>query len=403
MSVLSGKSIVLAVSGGIAAYKAAAVASQLVQAEAHVETVLTASALRFVQPLTFSAITHAPVHTDALAPWTEGFSGHVTLADRADLFIVAPATAATIARLALGLADGLLQLIALSTQAPILVAPAMEHHMYRHPATQAHLATLAARGVTLVAPERGRLASGAEGEGRLASPESIVDTARWLLGRGGPLAGTKVVVSAGGTREPLDPVRYIGNRSSGAMGYAIARAAVDAGADVTLVSGPVALAAPVGVELVSVETASQMRDAIAAASDTADLLIMAAAVADFRPEQPSHRKIKKEAGQDRLELRLVRNPDILASLARPGLVRIGFAAETDDLIDNARKKLVAKRLDAIVANDAVTTIGAATSQAIILTRDGVEKRLPPLSKAELAVEILQIAAGLLASRPCSKA
>jgi phosphopantothenoylcysteine decarboxylase / phosphopantothenate---cysteine ligase len=398
MSILSGKSIVLAVSGGVAAYKAAAVASQLVQSGARVDTVLTAGALRFVQPLTFSAITHAAVHTDPFALWTEDFSGHVTLAERADLLIVAPATAATIARLALGLADDLLQLVALSTRAPILVAPAMEHHMYLHPATQEHVATLAARGATFVGPERGRLASGAEGEGRLASPESIVDTARLLLGRNGPLTGKKVVVSAGGTREPLDPVRYIGNRSSGTMGYAVARAAAEAGAGVTLVSGPVALAPPVGVERISVETASEMQSAIVAATHDADLLIMAAAVSDFRPEHASARKIKKETGQDHLDLRLVRNPDILASLDRPALVRIGFAAETDDLLANARKKLDAKRLDAIVANDAVATIGAETSQATILTRDGEVLSLPPLPKTELAAEIVRLGARLLATR-----
>jgi phosphopantothenoylcysteine decarboxylase / phosphopantothenate---cysteine ligase len=398
MSILSGKSIVLGVSGGVAAYKAAAVASQLVQSGTRVDTVLTAGALRFVQPLTFSAITHAAVHTDPFAPWTDDFSGHVTLAERADLLIVAPATAATIARLALGLADDLLQLVALSTRAPILLAPAMEHHMYLHPATQEHVATLTARGATFVGPERGRLASGAEGQGRLASPESIVDTARWLLGRNGPLSGTKVVVSAGGTREPLDPVRYIGNRSSGTMGYAIARAAAEAGAGVTLVSGPVALAPPVGVERISVETASEMQSAIVAATHDADLLIMAAAVSDFRPEHASARKIKKETGQDHLDLRLVRNPDILASLDRPALVRVGFAAETDDLLANARKKLDAKRLDAIVANDAVATIGAETSKATILTRDGEDLSLPPLPKTELAAEIVRLGARLLASR-----
>ena len=388
MSALTGKSIVLGVSGGIAAYKAADLASKLVQAGARVDVVMTDAARHFVQPLTFSAITHASVHADAFAPWDEGFSGHVALAARADLLIVAPATAATIARLALGLADDLLQLVALSTTAPIIVAPAMEGGMYLHPATREHIAALTGRGITVVGPEEGRLASGAIGTGRLADPETIVAAARWLLGRRGPLRGRKVVVSAGGTREPLDPVRYIGNRSSGRMGYAIAAAAVEAGADVTIVSGPVAVEAPYGVNLVGVETAAEMQTAIEAATLDADALIMAAAVSDFRPEIWSREKIKKDADTTSLNLRLVRNPDILASLDRPHLLRIGFAAETSELLANARKKLAAKNLDAIVANDAAATIGAAESEATILTRDGEVNSLPRMPKDDLAREIV---------------
>jgi phosphopantothenoylcysteine decarboxylase/phosphopantothenate--cysteine ligase len=396
--ILSGKSIVLGVSGGIAAYKAAALASLLVQDGARVEVVMTEAALRFVQPLTFAAIAHRPVHTDPFAPWGEDFSGHVSLAEQAELLIVAPATAATIARLALGLADDLLQLVALSTAAPLLIAPAMEDRMYRHPATQEHITSLTARGATVVGPESGRLASGEIGEGRLAEPATISSAARFVLGRSGPLHGRRVVVSAGGTREPLDPVRYIGNRSSGTMGYAIAAAAIEAGAEVTLVSGPVAAPPPYGANVIGVETAAEMQQAIELASDQADILIMAAAVADFRPAARSERKIKKDAATSHLDLRLVRNPDILAELDRPGLVRIGFAAETDDLIENARRKLAAKRLDAIVANDAAATIGSPDSQATILLRDGTIVPLPQMSKRKLAREIVNVAVEALALR-----
>lgn len=395
MDILQGKSILLGICGGIAAYKAATVASLLVQAGARVDVVMTDAAREFVQPLTFSAITHSAVHTDPFAPWHDEFRGHVSLAANADLLIVAPATARTLAGLALGLGSDLLQLVALSTTAPILVAPAMEDGMYHHPATQWHIATLRDRGVTVVGPERGRLASGALGEGRLAAPETIIGAAQWALGRTGPLTGRRLVVSAGGTREPIDPVRYLGNRSSGAMGFAIASAAVAAGADVTIVSGPVHLTAPYGAIHVPVETAAEMQAAVIAATRDADAVIMAAAVADFRPAAPSERKIKKEPGQEELDLHLVRNPDILAALAAPGLIRIGFAAETDNLLENARQKLAAKGLDAIVANDASATIGAADSQATILIRDGRSIALPRMPKQAVANEIISLIAELL--------
>ena len=237
MKDLEGRSILLGVTGGIAAYKPRRLPASLVQAGARVDVVMTEAAQRFIQPLSFSAITHTPVHTDPFAAWRDDFTGHVGLARNADLLVVAPATAAAIARLALGLADDLLGLIALSTAAPIVVAPAMEERMLHHPATQGHLATLIERGVRIVDPEYGRLASGAIGEGRMASPESVVTAATDVLRRSTRLTGKKIVITAGGTREPLDPVRYIGNRSSGAMGYALAAAALAAGADVTLISG----------------------------------------------------------------------------------------------------------------------------------------------------------------------
>src|SRR3954469_9643891 len=305
MKDLQGKSILLGVTGGVAAYKAVTVASLLVQLGACVDVIMTEAAQRFVQPLTFSAITHGSVHIDPFAAWRNDFTGHVGLARNADLLVVAPATAAVIARLALGLADDLVGLIALSTHAPIVVAPAMEEGMLHHPATQGHLMTLTARGVRIVEPTYGRLASGAVGEGRMASPEAVVATVREALRRSTRLRGKKLVITAGGTREPIDPVRYIGNRSSGAMGYALAAAAVAQGADVTLISGPTTLGPPNGAALVNVNTATEMHRAVEQASHRADALVMAAAVADFRPEIPSPRKLKKSAGQQYLDLRLV--------------------------------------------------------------------------------------------------
>ncbi|MFN8591361.1 MAG: bifunctional phosphopantothenoylcysteine decarboxylase/phosphopantothenate--cysteine ligase CoaBC [Thermomicrobiales bacterium] len=398
MDILNGKSIVLGVTGGIAAFKAAALASHLVRAGSNVTVIMTESAREFMQPLTFSAITHNDVHTTAFTPWRGDFCGHVSLASEADLLIVAPATAKSIAGLALGLADNLLQLVAISTTAPILIAPAMEEHMLLHPATRLHLETLAARGAAIVGPDRGRLASGASGAGRMAEPEIIVDAARWLLGRSGPLQGRRIVVSAGGTREPLDPVRYLGNRSSGTMGYAIAREALAAGADVVLVSGPVNMPPPYGAEFIGVETAIEMRDAVESATEDADALIMAAAVADFRPETRQEQKIKKAPEQTHLELKLLRNPDILASIDRPGMVRIGFAAETDDLLANAQKKLVNKRLDAIIANDAEATIGSPTSRATILTSSGDVRSLPEMPKDDLAAAIISLTRELIDTR-----
>jgi phosphopantothenoylcysteine decarboxylase/phosphopantothenate--cysteine ligase len=398
MTSFSEKQIVLGVTGGIAAYKAAIVASQLVQAGARVEVIMTEAAQRFIQPLTFSAITHTPVHTDLFSPseWEGGSSGHVSLAAAADLVIVAPATAATIARLALGLSEDLIGLVALSTRSPLLLAPAMEDGMYHHPATRQHLASLADRGVTLVGPDHGRLASGAVGIGRMAAPERIVDAARNIIAPAKPLRGKTVVVTAGGTREPLDPVRYIGNRSSGRMGYALASAALAAGARVILISGPVDTPAPPGATLVSVETAIAMQSAVTEAVRDADVLIMAAAVADYRPETIADRKIKKHAASSHLDLRLVRNPDIVAGIVQPGLLKIGFAAETEDLIDNAAQKLKSKGLHMIVANDAATTIGARDSEAVIITAAGALDPLPRMSKDALAAEIVHRIAAALA-------
>jgi phosphopantothenoylcysteine decarboxylase/phosphopantothenate--cysteine ligase len=393
---LEGKSIVLGVTGGIAAYKVAALCSHLVKAGAAVDVILTEAAQEFVTPLTFQALTHRPVVTEMFALLAETEIGHVSLARRADLMIVAPATANTIAKLAAGMADNMLTTTALATEAPILLAPAMESHMWSNPLTQANVSHLCdVRDVILVGPGEGRLASGASGVGRMAEPEEILDAGRWVAGRHGPLAGRQVIVTAGGTREPLDPVRYLGNRSSGQMGYALAYAARDRGAQVTLIS-TTGQAAPFGVTLVQVETAAQMRDAVLAALDEADALIMAAAVADYRPSATAPQKLKK--GEGGMALDLVRTPDILAEVAtrrRAEQAIVGFAAETEDLLENALGKLQRKRLDLIAANDARQAMGAATNQVTLIGGDGTVEELPLLPKDEVAAVIVDRVASLL--------
>lgn len=394
---LDGTRVVLGVSGGIAAYKAASLTSALVQAGALVDIILTDGALHFVQPMTFQALTGRGVFSGVFAGWTEGFSGHVTLAREADVLMIAPATANTIARLATGMADDMLGAVALATVAPIVLAPAMEHHMWHHPATEANLDLLRARGVTVVPPETGRLASGAHGDGRLPDQATLLGAIRAALGRHSDLCGKHVVVTAGGTQEPLDPVRYIGNRSTGQMGVAIAEAAVDRGARVTLVAGPTVAVLPagMGVDVVRVGTALEMQAAVERAVAAADVLVMAAAVADFRPRDHADQKIKKQPGQANMELDLVRNPDIVAGITRPGLLKIGFAAETEDLLANAARKLTGKGLDLIVANDAVATIGSSTSTATLLRPGTPPEALPAMSKPELAARIMTVIACLL--------
>jgi phosphopantothenoylcysteine decarboxylase / phosphopantothenate---cysteine ligase len=393
---LKGKRIVLGVCGGIAAYKVADLASKLAQAGALVDVVMTESARRFVTPLTFAALTHRPVRTDLYEDWLGEDTGHVGLAHGADILVVAPATAHTIARMALGLADDLLCAVYLSTRAPVLVVPAMETGMYLHPATQGHLNTLRERGALIMTPGEGHLASGAAGVGRLLEVPEMLAAIRGALGKEGPLAGKRVVVTAGGTREPLDPVRFIGNGSSGRMGYAVAEEALYAGADVTLISGTASVEPPHGVTLVRAETTAEMERAVHEAIGGADLLIMAAAVADYTPRQRSEQKIKKSG--DTLTVEMAKTPDILGGLAEielPGLVRVGFAAETQDLENNAREKLQKKKLDMIVANDAVASIGAEASSLVLIGRDGTIERLPPMPKGESARILVERAAGLL--------
>ena len=399
--VLKGKNIVLGVTGGIAAYKAVELASRLTQAGAVVDVIMTEAATRFVAPLTFQAIVQRPVITDMFALAKEMEIAHVSLAERADVVVVAPATANTIAKLAQGLADNMLTATVLATAAPLIVAPAMDAGMYENPATQANLALLQERGAVIVGPAYGRLASGKVGKGRLAEIREIVGTIRMVLGREGELAGRRVLVTAGGTREYIDFVRFIGNPSSGKMGYALAEAARDRGAEVTLVSAPTALPKPVGVELVAVETAQEMRDAVLDALPETDLLLMAAAVADYRPAHRVGRKIKKGEAEE-LTLRLVRNPDILAEVAarrgpKPAVV-VGFAAETEDLVANAKAKLVEKRLDLIVANDVTAPdsgFGADTNRVTLLDRRGRIEALPLLPKTEVAERVLDWAVELL--------
>lgn len=396
-SILFGARVVLGVSGGIAAYKAADLASKLVQAGATVDVVLTAGAREFIQPLTFQALTKRPVHTGAFEGWTAESFGHVTLAREASALLIAPATANTLARLAGGFADDMIGAVALSTEAPFVLAPAMEHHMWLHAATQANVRTLSERGATIVPPESGRLASGYEGEGRLASTETILGTLRFVLGRGGPLADRRVVVTAGGTQEPLDPVRFIGNRSSGQMGVALAEAARDLGATVTLIAGPTVNALPSGMRIKRIGSARELHSAVEESVIDADVLIMAAAVADFRPEQTATQKIKKQAGQELFTLELVRTADILASIDRPGLLKVGFAAETESLVENARQKLISKNLALIIANDAVDTIGSTESAATFLRRDHEPVSLPRMRKDALARRIVAEIADLLAA------
>ncbi len=360
---------------------------------------MTEAATHFIAPMTFEAVTGRAVYTD-LFELVPGQSPdeiripHIALAKAAGLLLVAPATGNTLAKLAHGLADNLLTNIALATSAPLLFAPAMESDMWANPATRANVATLLERGATLVGPAAGHLASGAEGVGRMSEPEEIFEMARTVLGRNGDLAGRRVVVSAGGTREAIDPVRFVSNHSSGKMGYALALAARDRGAQVTLIAAPTCLADPVGATMVQVHSAVQMRDAVLSASEGADALVMAAAVADYRPVESALQKIKKTEGD--LTLQLSRTPDILAEVARrresgrAPQVAVGFAAETEDLLANAREKLQRKRLDLIAANDvsaADAGFGVDTNQVTLLAADGTVEALPLMSKEEVAHEI----------------
>jgi len=405
ISALNNKRILLGVTGSIAAYKVCTLASHLTQAGALVDVALTEAATRFVTPLTFQALTGRPVYTDMWRAPTEGLSthiAHVGLAHDADLLVIAPATANTLSKLAHGIADNMLSTLALAARCPLLVAPAMDIGMYAHPATQANLATLRARGVHFAGPARGRMASGLEGEGRMVEPEELLGHVRRVLGLAAELAGRRVVVTAGPTREPVDPVRYLSNPSSGKQGFALAQAALDRGAAVTLVAGPVPLPTPVGAQRVDVSTAQEMHAATLLACESADLLLMAAAVADFRPASVAPHKMKK--GQADLSLPLTRTSDILMAVAarraESGWPRavVGFAAESQELLDNARAKLAAKNLDLIVAND-ITAADAGfageTNRVLLIGRDGSVEPLPLMSKTAVAEAVLERAQLLL--------
>jgi phosphopantothenoylcysteine decarboxylase/phosphopantothenate--cysteine ligase len=386
---LQARRIVLGVTGSIAAYKAADICSKLRQAGADVEVVMTPAATRFVSPLTFQSLSGNEVVVDMFA--ASEAEAHVEVARRADALVIAPATADCLASLAHGNAADMVTLTALATTAPLLIAPAMDSQMWAHPATQANVETLRSRGVAFVGPTEGRLASGRMGAGRLAETPVVIGALRALLGSvDGDLRGRHVVVSAGGTQEALDPVRFIGNRSSGKMGFAIAEAARDRGARVTLVSGPVSLETPCGVTRVDVTTVAEMLAALQSATANADALVMAAAPADFRPESPATQKLKKVDGAESMTLVLAKNPDIVATLTGGG-VRVGFAAETEDLHGNAIKKLTAKRLHFIVANDVSAEgsgFGTDTNEVTIFHDDGRIEALPLQSKYAVAQAIL---------------
>ena len=396
---LRDHNVVLGVSGSIAAFKAADLASKLVQAGAVVDVVLTDAAQQFVTPFTFRSLTGRPVYTNMFEPVSQAGEEHVALSRRAELIIVAPATATTLAKFAYGVADDMLALTVLATRAPVLVAPAMDSQMWQAAATQANVTTLRERGFVFVGPESGRLASGHVGAGRMSEPEKILGAAKYELGKHGDLAGRHLVISAGGTREPIDPVRVITNRSSGKMGYALAEAARDRGAQVTLVSTVSDLSLPYGVDLVSVETVAQMRQAVLVACASADALIMAAAVSDYRPAEAADQKLKKVEGG--LVLPLVKNdsffPEVPASV-----VKVAFAAETENLLENAmRKPDTHGPLDLIVANDVTASdagFGADTNRVIILDANGNRQELPLLSKYEVAGHILNRVQQILAPR-----
>ncbi len=396
---LKHRSIALAVTGSIAAYKAADLASKLTQAGASVDVLMTQSATRFITPLTLRGLTGRPVFLDMFDPDTELAEEHVEVARRSDAVVVAPASATTIARLAQGLADDVVSLTVLATKAPVLIAPAMDNQMFENAATQANLETLRQRGYLIVGPAEGRLASGQTGLGRLVETDTLLGAIRQALGREGDLAGQRVVVSAGGTHEAIDPVRFIGNRSSGKMGFALAEAARDRGAEVTLVSAPAALGCPYGVRLVAVESADEMRTATAAACGDADALIMAAAVADFQPARSEEHKIKK-AGKSGLTLELEATPDILSEL-RGDFVRVGFKAESRNLLEHARRMLKQKALDLVVANDVTAAdagFGTDTNRVTLIAASGEAEELPLLPKYDVAHRVLDRVVALLAER-----
>jgi phosphopantothenoylcysteine decarboxylase/phosphopantothenate--cysteine ligase len=385
---LAGRFVVLGVSAGIAAYKAIEVCRRLVDAGAHVAPVLTADATRFVGPLTFSALASEPARADLFdAPEP---MPHTTLGRRADLVLVAPATATLLGKYAAGLGDDLLSATLLATRAPVLLAPAMHTEMWEHAAVQANVATLRERGVHVVGPDRGHLAGGDDGPGRLAATDAIIAAAAEVLAAAGDLAGVRLLVTAGGTREPIDPVRFVGNRSSGKMGHALADLAARRGAAVTLVTTTTRPAGP-GVDTVRVDTAEEMADAVLDRFDRSDAVIMAAAVADFRPKAPTDAKLKKRDGIP--EVLLEPTPDILATLAERAdeQVLVGFAAETDQVRERAAEKLSAKRLDLVVANDvsrADSGFEVDTNRAILLDSDGSAEELGLLPKTLLAGVVL---------------
>jgi len=400
---LANRTVVLGITGSIAAYKAADIASKLTQAGARVEVIMTESATKFIAPLTLRSITGRPVVTSMWELSSEFRVGHVALAEAANVVVIAPATANIIAKLAAGIADDMLSCTVLATKAPVIVAPAMNVNMFQNPITQENLAKLKARGFIIVGPVYGRLASGKMGLGRLAETETIIGVIQQVLGESEDLAGKRIVVTAGGTQEPIDPVRHIGNRSSGKMGYALAEAARDRGAKVALITAPASLLEPAGMEVIPVRTATEMKEAVAKATQQADALIMAAAVADYQPKAVAKAKIKKKESPS-LTLELIRTPDILTEV-KGNFLKVGFAAESEDVVANAKQKLEKKQLDLIVANDitdAESGFGVDTNKVTLIDRGGKTDSLPLLTKREVADKILDRVVELLGKKGGSR-
>ena len=390
----------LGVTGSIAAYKAADLASKLAQAGAKVDVILTSAGENFITPLTFQSVTGRRAYTDKDLWGNEAHVLHVSFGKTADLLVIAPCTADTIAKLANGLADNLLTVTALAATCPLVIAPAMDGGMFDHPATQENLAKLKARGAVIVGPADGHLASGLTGKGRMSEPAEIFGQVRIVLGRNGKLAGKKVVVTAGGTQEAIDPVRVITNHSSGKQGYALAQAALDSGADVCLITAPTALTLPVGARVIKVNSVQEMLDAVLA--ESADALVMAAAGADFRPLQTAKDKLKKRDGIPQIELTAA--PDILKTVASSQLspkrfqVVVGFAAESRDLLENASEKLRSKKMNFIVANNISEDdagFAVETNRVTLLFADGSRETLPLMSKVEVAEKIIEHISKLL--------
>jgi phosphopantothenoylcysteine decarboxylase/phosphopantothenate--cysteine ligase len=392
---LRNKTVVLGITGSIAAYKAAEIASQLTQAGAKVNVIMTKEAIEFISPVTFRALTGNPVVTEMFDLASEFSIEHVSLAKSADIVVIAPATANIIAKLAAGFADDMLCCTVLATKAPVVIAPAMETTMYDNPITQDNLSKLEARNFVIVGPATGWLASGKEGLGRLADINDILGSIRHILDRDGDLDGKHIVITAGGTQEPIDPVRYISNRSSGKMGYALAESARDRGARVSLITAPASIPKPTGVDVIKVGTAQEMRQAVENVTSQADALIMAAAVADYRPKSTAKEKIKK--GDAGLTLEMECTPDILG-IVKGNFIKVGFAAESSKLVENAREKLKQKGLDLIVANDITDSdsgFDVDTNRVTIIDRERRIDSLPLMSKREVAERVLDRVAALL--------
>ena len=400
--VLRGKYVVLAVTGSIAVYKVIELARRMTQAGATVQVIMTPGATQFVQPLTFQALTYRPVEVEMFGTFDDRATGHVAMGQQADVVVIAPATAHTIARLANGFADDLIGTTVLASHAPLVIAPAMETHMWSNAATQANVDALRDRGALIVEPESGELASGLIGQGRLASLPLIEDAIQEALSTSTALAGKRVIVTAGPTLEPIDPVRVVTSRSSGKMGYAIAAAARRAGADVRLITGPTALRAPAGVTTVAIETAQELSDAVLAALPGADAVVMAAAVADYRPAKPADRKLKKREQGDSVSVEMTRTADVLQAIVAKRDSRtivVGFKAETGEAVAEASRMLRDKKLDLVVANDVTakgSEFGSDTDQVTFVSADGAEA-LPLLSKREVARRLVAKIAERLAS------